>query len=97
MNNKYLEELYGWISTTDRTFNEKYTLDEFVENMDSEDYAIQMYSWISEQDPTFQDRYTVDLFVEKVKKKIYLRKMLLQKAWKMLHFWMVLKGWALSK
>ena len=69
MNNKYLQELYGWISTTDRTFDEKYTLDEFVENMDSEDYAIQMYSWISEQDPTFQDRYTVDLFVEKVKKK----------------------------
>ena len=66
---EYLEELYGWISSEDNTFGERYTLDEFRENMNNDEYATRMYTWISSIDETFPNRYELDYFVEKVKKK----------------------------
>ena len=69
MNNKYLEQLYGWIESKDSSFSGRYKLEDFINNMDDEEYAVKMYEWISKKDPTFQERYTLDLFIEKVKKK----------------------------
>jgi len=69
MNNKYLEQLYGWIDSKDSSFSGRYKLEDFVTNMDNEEYAVKMYEWIAKKDPTFQKRYTLDLFIEKVKKK----------------------------
>ena len=69
MNNKYLEQLYGWIDSKDSSFSGRYKLEDFINNMDDEEYAVKMYEWISKKDPTFQERYTLDLFIEKVKKK----------------------------
>ena len=46
MNNKYLEELDGWMRTNARTFNEKDTREEFVEYMEYEDEAMQMSLWV---------------------------------------------------
>ena len=67
--NEYLQQLYGWVSSNDNSFGERYTIEDFIENMNDEQYATRMYTWISEKDPTFQDRYDLDFFIEKVKKK----------------------------
>ena len=65
----YLEQLYTWISSEDNTFTQRYTLEDFKNNMQKEDYVSSMYTWISSRDETFPDRYTLDFFTEKVKKK----------------------------
>ena len=65
----YLEQLYTWIGSEDNTFTQRYTLEDFKNNMQKEDYVSSMYTWISSRDETFPDRYTLDFFTEKVKKK----------------------------
>ena len=65
----YLEQLYTWIGSEDNTFTQRYTLEDFKNNMQKEDYVSSMYTWISSRDETIPDRYTLDFFTEKVKKK----------------------------
>ena len=68
--NEYLNELYNWIQSEDNTFKQRYTFEDFQNNMQEGAYAQTMYDWISGVDSTFTERYTIDEFNSKVKKKL---------------------------
>ncbi len=68
--NEYLNELYNWIQSEDNTFKQRYTFEDFQNNMQEDAYAQTMYDWISGVDSTFTERYTIDEFNSKVKKKL---------------------------
>ena len=67
MNEEYLNQLYQWISSNDRTFTNRYTADAFKAKMvDDKSYAAKMYEWIGGVDNTFTSRYPVDAFMKKI-------------------------------
>ena len=69
MNEKYLKDLYGWISTQDPTYKSDVSYDAFASKMTNESYANKMYDWISSMDKTYADDISRDAFISKVKKK----------------------------
>lgn len=69
MEEDYLDKLYGWINSKDNSFADRYTVDQFKENMQGDDYATKMHSWISSKDPSFSERRPIESFLQTVKKK----------------------------
>ena len=69
--NEYLVELYSWLSSEsgDDTFKERYTMEDFQNNMDDEAYALDIYEYLSKADETFQEREPIEIWSSKVKKK----------------------------
>ena len=67
MEEQYLRDLFGWISSQDPTFEDRYSFNDFATNMqDDPQYVGDMYNWISSVDNTFPERYTIGAFMEKV-------------------------------
>lgn len=67
MNEKYLQDLYGWIKGQDPSYEGRYTYDQFKQRMQDETYATQMHGWISSKDETFSQRRPLTSFVQQVK------------------------------
>jgi len=67
--NEYLVELFNWIQTQDSTFNQRYSYEDFENNMQDLQYADEMYQWIASKDATFAKREPISLWTEKIKKK----------------------------
>lgn len=67
MNEKYLQDLYGWIKGQDPSYEGRYTYDQFKQKMQDETYATQMHGWISDKDETFSQRRPLSNFVQQVK------------------------------
>jgi hypothetical protein len=74
MNEKYLQDLYKWISTKDNTYPKRYSYDDFKVKMQDEDYLTKMHSWIGTKDPTFLERRPIDVFSKIVKQEALLKK-----------------------
>jgi len=67
MDEQYLQELYGWISSQDPTFVDRYSAYDFAYNMkNNEEYATRMFNWIKRVDNTFTNRYTKKEFQAKI-------------------------------
>lgn len=69
MNEKYLKDLYSWISSQDPTYKSDVSYGSFVSKMEDESYANKMYDWISSMDKTYANDISRDAFISKVKKK----------------------------
>lgn len=67
--NDYLVELYSWIQANDATFNQRYSYEDFENNMQDMAYADEMYQWIASKDNTFAGREPINVWSEKIKKK----------------------------
>lgn len=67
MNEKYLQDLYGWIKGQDPSYEGRYSYDQFKQKMQDETYATQMHGWISDKDETFSQRRPLTSFVQQVK------------------------------
>ena len=67
MEEQYLQDLFGWISSQDATFEDRYSYNDFAYKMQNDaDYVNSMYNWIGSVDNTFSDRYTPKQFQAKV-------------------------------
>ena len=62
--NEYLVELFNWIQTQDSTFNQRYSYEDFENNMQDLQYADEMYQWIASKDATFAKREPISLWTE---------------------------------
>jgi hypothetical protein len=67
MNEKYLQDLYGWIKGKDASYESRYTYDAFKQKMQDPEYATTMHGWISSKDPSFSQKRPVDAFIQQVK------------------------------
>jgi hypothetical protein len=66
----YLVDLYGWISSTDPTFEEREPYEEWKKKIGKDQkYQEELYGWISSVDNTFEEREPYNLWADKVKKK----------------------------
>ena len=70
MNDKYLQDLYNWISIKDPSYSNRYSLKDFSDGMKGEEYASEMYNWITTKDPTFSKRYNLPTFLRNTKKTL---------------------------
>ena len=70
MNDKYLQDLYNWISIKDPSYSNRYSLKNFSDGMKGEEYASEMYNWITTKDPTFSKRYNLPTFLRNTKKTL---------------------------
>jgi len=66
MNEKYLQDLYGWIKSKDASYEGRYSYEQFKQKMQDENYAKQMHGWISSKDATFSERRPLDAFIQEV-------------------------------
>ena len=66
MNEKYLQDLYGWIKSKDASYEDRYSYDQFKQKMQDEEYATKMHGWISSKDATFSKRRPLDTFIKEV-------------------------------
>lgn len=67
MGEQYLQDLYGWISSEDPTFKDRYSYNDFAFKMQNDEgYVNSMYKWIGSVDNTFYSRYTPNQFQAKV-------------------------------
>ena len=67
MNEKYLEDLYGWIKGKDASYESRYNYDTFKQKMQDPEYAKTMHGWIATKDPSFVQRRPLDTFIQQVK------------------------------
>jgi hypothetical protein len=67
MNEKYLEDLYGWIKGKDASYESRYNYDTFKQKMQDPEYAKSMHGWIATKDPSFSERRPLDTFIQQVK------------------------------
>jgi len=67
MNEKYLQDLYGWIKGKDASYESRYTYDQFKQKMQDPEYATSMHGWISNKDASFSERRPLDAFIQQVK------------------------------
>lgn len=67
MNEKYLQDLYGWIKGKDASYESRYNYDQFKQKMQDPEYATSMHSWISNKDASFAERRPLDTFIQQVK------------------------------
>jgi hypothetical protein len=73
MDEKYLEQLYGWIISKDPTYKNDIPLPTFKQKMADPAYVGKMHGWISSLDPTFKDDMSIQKFNERIgfgKKKV---------------------------
>jgi hypothetical protein len=66
MNEKYLQDLYGWIKSKDASYEGRYSYEQFKQKMSDRNYATEMHGWISGLDDTFSKRRPLDAFVQEV-------------------------------
>jgi len=70
MEENYLQELYDWISATDKTFVKREPFEEWsIKVGEDTGYAQELYDWISSVDKTFAKREPFEEWSIKVKKK----------------------------
>ena len=66
MNEKYLQDLYGWIKSKDTSYEGRYSYDQFKQKMQDTDYATKMHGWIATKDDTFNERRPLATFIKEV-------------------------------
>ena len=66
MNEKYLQDLYGWIKSKDASYEGRYSYDQFKQKMQDTDYATKMHGWIATKDATFNERRPLATFIKEV-------------------------------
>jgi hypothetical protein len=55
MNEQYFKDLFNWVSSKDSSFQQRYTFEQFKQNMQSPEYTQKMDSWIQSVDPAYFD------------------------------------------
>lgn len=66
MNEKYLQDLYGWIKSKDASYEGRYSYEQFKQKMQDTDYATKMHGWIATKDATFNERRPLATFIKEV-------------------------------
>ena len=67
MEEKYLQDLYNWISGVDESYRDEVSFADFATNMqDDPQYAAEMYNWIGSFDETFTAEVPLGEFMQKV-------------------------------
>jgi hypothetical protein len=56
MDEQYFQDLFNWVSSKDSTFQQRYTFEQFKQNMQKPDYLQKMDSWIQSTDPAYFDK-----------------------------------------
>ena len=66
MDEQYLNDLYNWITTKDKSFGVDYSASQFISDMADSEYASEMYGWVAKNDPTFANDYSLESFLKDV-------------------------------
>ena len=67
MDEKYLKDLYGWITQKDASFSKDIPYDSFVKKIQDPAYAQKMHGWIGSMDKTFVNDVPLESFIGKTK------------------------------